>query len=58
MNGMHNLLARLHGVSRADAVAVASVAVDLRVTQLVNRTVGVHALLPRARCVRPRSAPS
>ena len=46
LNGMFDLLGRLHGVARADAVALASVAVDLRVTQLVNETVGVHALLP------------
>jgi acetamidase/formamidase len=45
LNGMYDLLARLHGVARADAVALASVAVDLRVTQIVNETVGVHAVL-------------
>ena len=28
------------------AVALASVAVDVRVTQIVNRTVGAHAVLP------------
>ncbi len=33
------------GVSRPDAVALASVAVDLRVTQLVNQVVGAHAVL-------------
>ena len=42
---MFALLARLHGVTRADAVALSSVAVDLRVTQIVNQVVGVHALL-------------
>jgi acetamidase/formamidase len=36
----------LHGVARRDAIALASVAVDLRVTQLVNQVVGVHAVLP------------
>jgi acetamidase/formamidase len=45
LNAMFDLLARLHGVSRPDAVALASVAVDLRVTQLVNQVVGVHAVL-------------
>ena len=45
LNGMFDLLGRLHGLARADAVALASVAVDLRVTQLVNETVGAHALL-------------
>src|SRR5207302_1431034 len=42
LDGMFELLQRLHGVARADAVALASVAVDLRVTQIVNQVVGVH----------------
>jgi acetamidase/formamidase len=46
LNAMFDLLGRLHGVSRPDAVALASVAVDVRVTQIVNRTVGAHAVLP------------
>jgi Predicted acetamidase/formamidase len=33
-------------VDRATAAALASVSVDLRVTQVVNETLGVHALLP------------
>jgi acetamidase/formamidase len=33
------------GVSRAEALALASVAVDLRVTQVVNQVKGVHAVL-------------
>jgi acetamidase/formamidase len=33
------------GVSRAEAFALASVAVDLRVTQVVNEVKGVHAVL-------------
>jgi acetamidase/formamidase len=45
LNAMFALLGRLYGVSRPDAVALASVAVDLRVTQIVNQTVGVHAVL-------------
>jgi acetamidase/formamidase len=43
---MFALLQRLLEVSRRDAIALASVAVDLRVTQLVNQVVGVHAVLP------------
>jgi acetamidase/formamidase len=39
------LLDRLHGVARLDAIALCSVAVDLRVTQMVNQVVGVHAVL-------------
>ena len=45
LDGMMALLGRLYGVSRADATALASVAVDLRVTQIVNQVVGVHAVL-------------
>jgi acetamidase/formamidase len=45
LNAMFDLLVRLHGVSRPDAVALASVAVDLRVTQIVNQVLGVHAVL-------------
>jgi acetamidase/formamidase len=45
LDGMFALLARLYGVDRPDAVALASVAVDLRVTQIVNEVVGAHAVL-------------
>jgi acetamidase/formamidase len=43
--GMLSLMAREHGVERGDALALASVAVDLRVTQVVNGVKGVHAVL-------------
>jgi len=46
LNAMFDLLDRLFGVSRPDAVALASVAVDVRVTQIVNQVVGAHAVLP------------
>jgi acetamidase/formamidase len=46
LEAMFGLLGRLHGLSRRDAVALASVTVDLRVTQIVNQVVGVHAVLP------------
>ena len=36
---------REHGLSRRDALALASVVVDLRVTQVVNEVLGVHAVL-------------
>lgn len=42
-----------HGLSRTEAVAVASVAVDLRITQCVNGVVGVHALLREDRWRAP-----
>ncbi|MGA8923116.1 MAG: acetamidase/formamidase family protein [Candidatus Dormiibacterota bacterium] len=40
------------GLDRAHAAALASVAVDLRVTQVVNQAMGVHALLPADRLRR------
>ena len=46
IDGMLSLLGELLGVDRADALALASVAVDVRVTQIVNQVRGVHAVLP------------
>ena len=43
--GMIALLGREHGVDPEDALALASVVADLRVTQVVNGQVGVHAVL-------------
>ena len=43
--GMLDLIEREHGLDRREALALASVVVDLRVTQLVNDVLGVHALL-------------
>lgn len=45
VDGMLDLLAREHGLARGEALALASVVVDLRVTQVVNQTLGVHAVL-------------
>ena len=45
IDGMLALMAREHGLERRDALALASVVVDLRVTQLVNGVKGVHAVL-------------
>ena len=42
---MLDLMERELGVDRSYALALASVAVDLRVTQVVNRVKGVHAVL-------------
>jgi acetamidase/formamidase len=39
------LLQALHGVEHDEALALASVVVDLRVTQVVNGVLGVHAVL-------------
>jgi acetamidase/formamidase len=43
--GMIALLGREHGLGAEDALALASIVVDLRVTQVVNGQVGVHAVL-------------
>jgi acetamidase/formamidase len=42
---MLDLMERELGVARPEAIALASVAVDLRVTQVVNQVKGVHAVL-------------
>jgi acetamidase/formamidase len=39
------LMAREHGLTGATALSLASVVVDLRVTQVVNGVKGVHAVL-------------
>jgi acetamidase/formamidase len=46
LDAMLDVLAALHRIGRSDALALASVVVDLRVTQVVNQVVGVHAVLP------------
>ncbi len=45
VDGMLDLMERELGMTRADALAFASVVVDLRVTQVVNVALGVHAVL-------------
>ncbi len=42
---MLDLMEREHGYDRSHALALASVVVDLRVTQVVNGSKGVHAVL-------------
>jgi acetamidase/formamidase len=44
LNAMFDLLGWLYGLPRPEAAALSSVAVDLRVTQLVNQVVGAHAV--------------
>ncbi|MEL6268493.1 MAG: acetamidase/formamidase family protein [Chloroflexota bacterium] len=46
LNAMLDLMVATYGITRKDALALASVAVDLRITQIVNTTQGVHAVLP------------
>ncbi len=45
VDGMVALMGRVHGLAADDALALASVVVDLRVTQVVNEQLGVHAEL-------------
>ena len=45
VEGMLDLMEREHGLERSVALAFASVVVDLRVTQVVNQVLGVHAVL-------------
>jgi len=44
-DNMLDLMEREHGLGRREALALASVVVDLHVTQIVNGTKGVHAVL-------------
>lgn len=46
VEGMLGIMQRIHGLARYDALALASLVVDLRVTQMVNEVRGVHAVLP------------
>jgi acetamidase/formamidase len=46
VNAMLDLLMQRLAVSREEALALASVVIDLRVTQIANGTLGVHARLP------------
>lgn len=46
INGMLDLMEAQLGLSRKDAFGLASVVVDLRITQIVNTVQGVHAFLP------------
>ncbi|NUT56732.1 MAG: acetamidase, partial [Thermoleophilia bacterium] len=45
VDGMLDLMERELQLARATALALASIVVDLRVTQVVNQTLGVHAVL-------------
>jgi acetamidase/formamidase len=45
LDGMLDLMEREHGLGRDDALALASLVVDLRITQLANEVLGVHAVL-------------
>jgi acetamidase/formamidase len=46
LNGMLDLMEEQHGMDRKEALALASLVVDMRITQIVNGVRGVHAVLP------------
>jgi acetamidase/formamidase len=46
VDAMLELMGREHGLGRAEALALASLVVDVRVTQVVNQVQGAHAVLP------------
>ena len=46
LEGMVEYIQEMYGMERSEALAYASLLVDLRVTQVVNGVRGVHALLP------------
>lgn len=46
VDDMLNLMGSEYDIGRSEALSLASLAVDLRVTQVVNGVVGVHAVLP------------
>lgn len=52
LDAMLTLMTQQYGVTRQDAIALASVVVDLHVTQVVNGVIGVHAILPHEALAR------
>ncbi len=46
LEAMFALMQKQYKLERLDAIALASLTVDLRVTQIVNGVVGIHAVLP------------
>jgi acetamidase/formamidase len=49
---MIDLMTELYGITRLNALSLASLVVEMRVTQRVNGTNGVHALLPHDAILR------
>lgn len=45
LDAMLDLMVEHRGVTRTEALALASVVVDLRVTQIANKVLGIHAVL-------------
>jgi len=55
LSEMIDWIVTLHRISREDAYALASIAVDLRITQVVNGVKGAHALLSKNGILQSRS---
>ena len=43
-----SFIAERTGLTRGEAYRLTSLVVDLRITQLVDRMVGVHAMIPKS----------
>jgi len=52
---MLDLMCSMHGLARQEAFGLASLVVDLRITQIVNQVRGVHAVLPHGAIAGGRS---
>ncbi len=48
LRGAIRFLSRTKGLAPADAYSLSSIAVDLRVTQIVDGNKGIHAMIPKA----------
>jgi acetamidase/formamidase len=53
LNGMLDVMTEQLHITRTEALALAGVTVELRVTQIANGVLGIHALWPYHPCVRP-----
>jgi acetamidase/formamidase len=45
LSGMLDLIQEKRGIARQEALALASIQTDMRITQIVNQTQGVHAMM-------------
>ncbi|WP_332698143.1 acetamidase/formamidase family protein [Halalkalibacter lacteus] len=54
LEGMLDLMEDLYGFKRKEAYTLASLTVDMRITQMVNGVKGVHAILPHDALITPK----
>ena len=57
VDAMLDLMGEQYQLSRAQAIALASLVVDVRVTQIANGVLGTHAVLPHG-AIRVRASPT